>query len=74
MNGRLWLRQKLKVLCTDSGGEYTSNKFKEFLKRERVVHECTVPKTPEQNGVAERLNRTLVETVHSMLIDSKLLG
>ena len=35
-------------------------------------HERTVPKTPEQNGVAERLNRTLVEMTRSMLLDSKL--
>ena len=64
--------QKLKVLRTDNGGEYTSMKFEEFLKSEGVHDECTIPKTPEQNGVAERLNRTLVETVCSMLIDSKL--
>ena len=35
-------------------------------------HELTVPKTPEQNGTAERMNRTLVESVRSMLADSKL--
>ena len=63
---------KLKVLRTDNGGEFTSTKFEEFLKSTGVRHECTVPKTPEQNGVAERLNRTLVEKVRSMLIDSKL--
>ncbi len=32
----------------------------------------TIPKTPEQNGVAERLNRTLVEMARSMLLDGKL--
>ena len=37
-----------------------------------MQHEFTVPKTPEQNGVAERMNRTLVESVRSMLIDAKL--
>ena len=65
-------RRKLKVLRTDNSREYTSNKFEEFLKTEGVLHEHTVPKTPEQNGVAERLNRTLVETICSMLVDSKL--
>ena len=53
--------RKLKVLRTDNGGEYTSTKFEAYLKAEGVRHERTVPKTPEQNGVAERLNRTLVE-------------
>ena len=63
---------KLKALRTDNGGEYVSNEMKNFLKKEGVHHELTVPKTPEQNGVAERLNRTLVEAVRCMLCDSKL--
>ena len=64
--------KKLKVLRTDGGGEYTSARFEEFLKCEGIRHERTIPRTPEQNGVAERMNRTLVETVRSMLSDSKL--
>ena len=63
---------KLKVLRTDNGGEYTSEKFENYLKTEGVRHELTVPRTPEQNGVAERMNRTLVEAVRTMLADSKL--
>ena len=43
-----------------------------YLKEEGVRHELTVPKTQEQNGVAERMNRTLVETVRSMLSGAKL--
>ena len=61
--------QKLKVLRTDNGGEYTSKKFENYLKSEGIRHERTVPKTPEQNGMAKR---TLVETVRSMLADAKL--
>ena len=64
--------KKLKTLRTDNGGEYTSKKFTGFLKSEGVRHECTIPKTPQQNGVAERLNRTLVEVSRSMLLDAKL--
>ena len=64
--------QKLKALRTDRGGEYTSTEFEEFLQSAGVRHEMTVPKTPEQNGVAERMNRTLVESVRSMLADAKL--
>ena len=48
--------RKLKVFRTDNGGEFTSTKFKNYLKSEGVRHERTVPKTPEQNGVAERLS------------------
>ena len=64
--------RKLKILRTDNGGEYISSEFKQYLKSEGVRHELTVPKTPEQNGVAERMNRTLVEMVRSMLADAKL--
>ncbi|KAL5494293.1 hypothetical protein EMCRGX_G015594 [Ephydatia muelleri] len=56
----------------DNGGECTSRKFQEYLKTEGVRHELTIPKNPEQNGVAERINRTLIETARSMLIDSHL--
>ena len=49
-----------------------SNKFQDYLKAEGVKHELTVPKTPEQNGVAERQNRTLVESVRTMLTQAKL--
>ena len=49
-----------------------ATEFVNYMKREGVRHEFTVPKTPEQNGVAERMNRTLVETARSMLADSKL--
>ena len=63
---------KLKAIRTDNGGEYTSKKFESYLKSEGIRHERTVSKPPEQNGVAERLNRILVEMVHSMLIDANL--
>ena len=62
----------MKTLRSDNGGEYTSKRFKTYLKSEGVRHEHTIPKTPEQNGVAERLNRTLVESSRSMLLDAKL--
>ena len=62
--------RKLKTLRTDNGGEYVSVDFETCLKKEGVRHELTVPKSPEQNGVSERVNRTLVEAVRSMLADS----
>ena len=59
--------KKVKVLRSDNGGEYTSHEFQRYLKKEGIRHETTIPKTPEQNGVAERMNRTLVEMARSML-------
>ena len=64
--------QKLKTLHTDNGGEHRFAEITMYLKKEGVHHELTVPKTPQQNGVAERMNRTLVEVVCSMLSDAKL--
>lgn len=64
--------KKLKTFRTDNGGEYTSGKFQEYLKRHGIRHETTVPRNPEQNGTAERMNRTLVETARSMLADAQL--
>ena len=62
----------MKNFRTDNGGEYTSTEFENYLKKEGIEHQYTIPKTPQQNGVSERMNRTLVETVRSMLSDSGL--
>lgn len=64
--------KKLRIFRTDNGGEYVSRVFSEYLKKEGIVHEKTVPKNPEQNGVSERWNRTLVETTRCMLQGAKL--
>ena len=63
---------KLITLRSDNGGEYTSVEFQSYLMKEGIKHELTVPRSPEQNGVAERLNHTLVESVRSMLIGAHL--
>lgn len=64
--------QVLKRLRTDNGKELLSNEFKEYLKGCGVVHELTIPYTPEQNAVAERRMRTLLEAVRSMLFFAHL--
>jgi hypothetical protein len=63
---------KLKIVRTDRGGEYLCGELKDYLVKKGMVHELTAPYTPEQNGAAERLNRTLEERVRAMLEDSKL--
>ena len=65
-------KKKVRTFRTDNGGEYTSSQFENYLKAEGIRHELTVHKTPQQNGVAERLNLTLVEMARSMLLNSKL--
>jgi len=64
--------QKLRKVCTDRGGEYLNNELKDFYSAKGIVHQTTAPYTPEQNGKAERLNRTLMERVRAMLQDAKL--
>lgn len=62
---------KLKVFRTDNGGEYTSDQFEDYLRNLGIIHETTVPHTPQQNGVAERFNRTIVERARCMMHDAK---
>ena len=59
--------RKVKVLRTDRGGEYLSTEFKSYLDANGTQHQLTTTYTPQQNGVAERLNRTLIDLVRSML-------
>nr|CAH0098495.1 unnamed protein product [Daphnia galeata] len=59
------------TLRSDNGGEYSSNEFITWLLEMDIQHEKSVPYTPEQNGVAERENRTLMEAARCMLHGSK---
>ena len=59
-------------LQSDNGIEYTNKKFKQLCIKNKIRREYIVPETPEQKGVAERYNRTVVETARSLLIESKL--
>ncbi|KAJ9556753.1 hypothetical protein OSB04_011367 [Centaurea solstitialis] len=64
------LDKKIKILRSDRGGEYESHEFAEFCSSHGIVHQTTAPYTPQQNGVAERKNRTLKNMINSMLITS----
>jgi len=57
----------LKVLQSDNGGEYISKEMLGYLENRGIRHKPTTPRNPYQNGVAERLNRTLKELIRSML-------
>ncbi|MCO5605585.1 hypothetical protein L7F22_059768 [Adiantum nelumboides] len=58
---------KVQTLRTDRGGEYMSGAFKDSLGKKGIKHQCTMPYTPQQNGVAERKNRSLMEMARCML-------
>jgi transposase InsO family protein len=62
----------LKVLRSDGGGEYTGSTLVQWLNTKGIKRELTTPDTPQQNGVAERMNRTLLDKVRSMLTDAEL--
>jgi transposase InsO family protein len=64
--------RKIKTVRSDNGTEYTSHYLEDFLKHEGIRHELTVEYTPQQNGVAERKNRSLVETARCLMIQSGL--
>ena len=64
--------KRVKILRSDNGGEYVSGHLKEFLRNCGIQQQTTVPRTPQQNGAGERLNRTLLDKVRSMLIGSGL--
>jgi len=63
---------KIKTFRSDNGGEYISKPFKRFLKDHGIEKQTSTPYTPQQNGVAERANRTIVEMARSMLHAQKL--
>ncbi|GJU23468.1 retrovirus-related pol polyprotein from transposon TNT 1-94 [Tanacetum coccineum] len=65
------LGQKIKVVRSDRGGEYVSP-FAELCVKHGIRHEFTTPYSPQQNGIAERKNRTFKEMVNAMLISSGL--
>lgn len=64
--------KRIKCLRTDNGGEYTDGEFLALCKREGIKRQFTVAYTPQQNGVAERMNRTLAERMRAMLRTASL--
>jgi len=63
---------KLKVLRTDNGLEFVSEHFNEFCRKKGIKRHKTVAYTRQQNGLAERMNMTLLERVRCMLLGVEL--
>jgi transposase InsO family protein len=64
--------RKIKILRSDNGGEYISKEFVNFCKDVGIKRELTIPYNPQQNGVVERKNRTIMEAVKTMIHDQDL--
>ena len=66
------LTKDIKAIRYDRSGEYLSDLFIDYLRENEILSQLTAPSTPQQNGVAERRNRTLLEMTESMMSYSEL--
>nr|GEW26248.1 hypothetical protein [Tanacetum cinerariifolium] len=64
--------RKVKIIRCDNGGEFRNKEMNDFYSRKGIKREFSNARTPQQNGVAERRNRTLIEAARTMLTDAKL--
>ena len=63
---------EIKALRSNRGGEFTSNEFKEFCEANGIRRSLTIPRSPPQNGVAKRKNRSILNMARSMLKSKKM--
>ncbi|KAJ9566962.1 hypothetical protein OSB04_002928 [Centaurea solstitialis] len=63
---------KVKVIRSDNGTEFKNADLNSFCEAKGIERQYSAPRTPQQNGVAERRNMTLIEAARTMLVDSKL--
>jgi transposase InsO family protein len=64
--------KKIKVLRSDNGGEYNSNDFKDISKEAGIKRELTISDNPQQIGVAERKNLSIIGSARAMIHDREL--
>ena len=65
-------RKKLKCLRSDNGGEYCSNEFDNYCSYNGIHRQKIVPGTPQENGVSERMNRTIMERARCVRLHARL--
>jgi len=63
---------KIKCLRLDNGGKFTSNEFMNYCEEHGIKRKFSTVRTPQQNGAAERTNKTVQEMARTMLKESKL--
>ena len=64
--------KKIKILWSDRRCEYFPNDFSTFCEEHGLIHQSSAPYTPQQNGLVERKNKTLVDMVNAMILSAKL--
>ncbi|GJR63997.1 retrovirus-related pol polyprotein from transposon TNT 1-94 [Tanacetum coccineum] len=63
---------KVKVISCDNRTEFKNREMNQFYEKKGILRQFSIARTPQQNGVAKRRNRTLIEAARTMLADSKL--
>src|SRR5271163_1050069 len=64
--------KSLKILRSDGGGEYINSEMRNYLAEKGIRHETTVAETPQQNGVAERYNRMILELIRAIKLSANV--
>ena len=64
--------KSLKCLRFDRGGDFTSNKFETFYNDRGMKRQTSTPRTPPQNGIAERRNRSILDYARKLMIEKKI--
>nr|GEX69348.1 hypothetical protein [Tanacetum cinerariifolium] len=67
------LQDQVRIVRTDKGTEFLNQTLHAYFAAERILHQTLVARIPEQNGVVERRNRTLVEAARTILSAAKVL-
>lgn len=65
-------RKSLKCLRSDRGGEFTSNEFEMFCKDRGIKRQTSTPRTPPQNGIAERRNRSIMDCARTLMMEKNV--
>nr|GEZ63511.1 putative ribonuclease H-like domain-containing protein [Tanacetum cinerariifolium] len=66
------LSLKVKAIRSDNGTEFKNSDLNQFCGLKGIKKEFSIPRTPQQNGIAERKNQTLIKAARTMLADSLL--
>ena len=68
------LEKKVKTMRSDNGGEYVDAAFEKWLKEHGILHQTIPARSPQSNGVSERMNKTIQDRARSMLVGAGLGG